>query len=128
MLIRTIVLYLNYLLQRVRYRKQIWFRGFSVICALKGSKIVFNNAGGERINIFSHPFSNMIGLSQRCIIVAKFGGKIEINEGVAMSGCTIYSMDSITIGRNTDIGSGCKIISTTTSILFLIASDIQRNY
>ena len=45
MLIRTIVLYLNYLLQRVRYRKQIWFRGFSVICALKGSKIVFNNAG-----------------------------------------------------------------------------------
>lgn len=45
MLIRTIVLYLNYLLQRVKYRKQIWFRGFSVICALKGSKIVFNNAG-----------------------------------------------------------------------------------
>ena len=110
MLIRTIVLYLNYLLQRVKYRKQIWFRGFSVICALKGSKIVFNNAGGKRINIFSHPFSNMIGLSQRCIIVAKFGGKIVINEGVAMSGCTIYSMDSITIGRNTDIGSGCKII------------------
>ena len=110
MLIRTIVLYLNYLLQRVKYRKQIWFRGFSVICALKGSKIVFNNAGGGKINIFSHPFSNMIGLSQRCIIVAKFGGKIVINEGVAMSGCTIYSMDSITIGRNTDIGSGCKII------------------
>lgn len=52
----------------------------------------------------------MIGFSQRCIIVAKFGGKIVINEGVAMSGCTIYSMDSITIGRNTDIGSGCKII------------------
>ena len=111
MLIRTIVLYLNYLLQRVKYRKQIWFRGFSVICALKGSKIVFNNVGrGERINIFSHPFSNMIGLSQRCIIVAKFGGNIVINEGVCMSGCTIYSMDSIIIERNTDIGSGCKII------------------
>ena len=111
MLIRTIVLYLNYLLQRVKYRKQIWFRGFSVICALKGSKIVFNNAGGgKRINIFSHPFSNMIGLSQRCIIMAKFGGNIVINEGVCMSGCTIYSMDSIIIERNTDIGSGCKII------------------
>ena len=111
MLIRTIVLYLNYLLQCVKYRKQIWFRGFCVICALKGSKIVFNNAGGGgKINIFSHPFSNMIGLSQRCIIVAKFGGNIVINEGVAMSGCTIYSMDSIIIGRNTDIGSGCKII------------------
>ena len=50
MLIRTIVLYLNYLLQRVKYCKQIWFRGFSVICALKGSKIVFNNAGGGRLS------------------------------------------------------------------------------
>ena len=27
-----------------------------------------------------------------------------------MSGCTIYSMKKIEIGRNTDIGSGCKII------------------
>ena len=53
----------------------------------------------------------MFGLSQRCIIVAKNGGKIVINEGVGMSGCTIYSMESITIGRNTDIGAGCKIIN-----------------
>lgn len=52
----------------------------------------------------------MIGLSQRCIIGAKFGGNIVTNEGVAMNGCTIYSMASITIGRNTDIGGGCKII------------------
>jgi acetyltransferase-like isoleucine patch superfamily enzyme len=52
----------------------------------------------------------MIGLPQRCIIVAKGGGHIEINEGVCMSGCTIYSMDSIKIGKNTDIGSGSKII------------------
>lgn len=60
--------------------------------------------------MFSHPFSNLFGLSQRCIIVAKNGGRIVINDGVCMSGCTIYSMESITIGRNTDIGSGCKII------------------
>ena len=111
MLIRTIVLYLNYLRMKIKYRKQIWFRGFSVICALKGSEIQINPAGGDkRIHIFSHPFSNMIGLAQRCIIVAKNGGRIVINDGVCMSGCTVYSMDSITIGRNTDIGSGCKII------------------
>ena len=65
---------------------------------------------GGKINVFSHPLSNMIGLSQRVIIVAKYGGRIEINEGECMSGCTIYSMDSITIGKNTDIGAGCKII------------------
>lgn len=44
MILRTIILYLDYLFQRVKYRKQIRFRGFSVICALKDSKIVFNNA------------------------------------------------------------------------------------
>ena len=66
--------------------------------------------GGDKARVFSHPFSNLFGLSQRCIIVAKNGGRIVINDGVCMSGCTIYSMESITIGRNTDIGSGCKII------------------
>lgn len=110
MLIRTVFFFLLYLKCRIIYRNQVYFRGFSVVCAMKGSNILFNNAGGGKINIFSHPFSNMFGLSQRCIIVAKNGGKIVINEGVGMSGCTIYSMESITIGRNTDIGSGCKII------------------
>lgn len=112
MLVRTIALYLNYLRIRIKYFNRINFRGFSVICALDNSDIQFVNSieGGGKINIFSHPFSNMIGLSQRCIIVAKNGGHIKIHEGVGMSGCTIYSMDSIIIGANTDIGSGCKII------------------
>lgn len=77
---------------------------------LQTRKFILTTSGGGKICIFSHPLSNMIGLSQRCIIVAKHGGHIEINEGVCMSGCTIYSMESIIIGRNTDIGSGCKII------------------
>lgn len=109
MIVRTIVLYLKYLCDRIRYRNRIRFRGFSVIYAFPGSSITFPERG-EKINIFSHPFSNMIGLSQRCIVVAKFGGKINIEEGVCMSGSTIYSMDSITIEKNTDIGAGCKII------------------
>ena len=110
MLIREIAFFAKYIVMRWKYRKQIWFRGVPVIYAFRDSSISFNNVGGEKINIFSHPLSNMIGLPQRCIIVAKYGGKIEINEGVCMSGCTLYAMDSITIGRNTDIGSGCKII------------------
>ena len=104
-MIRTVIFFLLYLKYRIIYRKQIYFRGFSVVYAMKGSNILFSNKRGRKINIFSHPFSNMFGLSQRYIIVAKNGGKIVINEGVGMSGCTIYSMESITIGRNTDIGS-----------------------
>ena len=46
MLIREVALYLNWLRYRVVYRKRIRFRGFCVICALKGSKIQFNNVGG----------------------------------------------------------------------------------
>ncbi len=110
MFFRTVFLYLNYLKYKVKYCGRIWFRGFSVIYAFSGSSITLNCSKKSKINIFSHPLSNMIGLSQRCIIVAKFGGKITINSGVCMSGCTIYAMDSITIGRNTDIGSGCKVI------------------
>lgn len=109
MFIRTLFLYLHYLKYRLLYRKHIWFRGFSVIYSFADSSITLPKRG-EKVNIFSHPFSNMFGLTQRCIIVAKFGGKININEGVCMSGCTIYSMASISIGKNTDIGSGCKII------------------
>lgn len=110
MFFRTVFLYLHYLKYRFKYRNHIWFRGFSVIYSFPNSLINIELGGGGKINIFSHPFSNMIGLQQRCIIVAKNGGCINIGSGVCMSGCTIYSMDSITIGRNTDIGSGCKII------------------
>lgn len=54
--------------------------------------------------------SNLIGLFQRCIIVARYGGKIEIGENCGISGSTIYSWDSIKIGDNTRIGANCKIV------------------
>lgn len=112
MLLRELALWVKYIILKWKYRGRIWFRGVPAIYAFPGSKIVINctKVRGGRINIFSHPLSNMIGLSQRVIIIAKYGGTVEINEGVCMSGCTIYSIDSITIGRNTDIGAGCKII------------------
>lgn len=108
MFIRTLFLYLEYLMNRIKYHKCIRFRGFAVIHAFPGSRISFSKDG--RCNVFSHPFSNMLGLSQRTIIIAKNGGTINIGSHVCMSGCTIYSMDSIVVGARTDIGAGCKII------------------
>lgn len=108
MFCRTCFLYFNYIKYKIKYRKHIWFRGFAAIYAEKGSSITFSKEGSS--HVFSHPFSNMIGLSQRCIIVARKGGKIKIGSKVCMSGCTLYSIDSITIGAYTDIGSGCKIV------------------
>lgn len=46
MLIRTVSFFLLYLKCRIIYRNQVYFRGFSVVCAMKGSNILFNNAGG----------------------------------------------------------------------------------
>lgn len=47
MLIRTIALYLNYLRCRVKYRKQICFRGFGVMCAMQHSDIEIVGGGKD---------------------------------------------------------------------------------
>ncbi len=60
--------------------------------------------------LFSSFSSNMLGLFQRCIIVARYGGKIEIGNHCGISGSTIYSWDSIKIGNYTRVGANCKII------------------
>lgn len=52
----------------------------------------------------------MLGLWQRTIIIARYGGTVEIGDGFGISGTTIYSTSSITIGRNATIGANCKII------------------
>lgn len=87
-------------------RKNIIFKGWCVIHSFKGCKISIGS--GTILNsCFS---SNMLGLYQRCIIVARYGGKIEIGENCGISGSTIYSWDQIKIGGNTLIGANCKII------------------
>lgn len=57
MIIRALILYLLYLKCRIKYRKQIWFRGFSIICAMKGSEIQFNNVGGGKSLFFLIPLA-----------------------------------------------------------------------
>ncbi len=52
----------------------------------------------------------MLGLWQRTVIIARYGGNIEIGDGFGISGTTIYSTSSIKIGKNATIGANCKII------------------
>ncbi len=54
----------------------------------------------------------MLGLWQRTIIIARYGGNIEIGDGFGISGTTIYSTSSIKIGKNATIGANCKIIDS----------------
>lgn len=86
--------------------RNVIFKGWCIIHSFKGSYIKI----GGRTSLFSSFSSNMLGLYQRCIVVARYGGKIEIGEHCGISGSTIYSWDSITIGDYTRIGANCKII------------------
>lgn len=64
---------------------------------------------GENCSINSNFLSNLIGLYQRTIIIARGEGKIEIGSHVGISGTTIYARDRITIGDDTIVGANCKI-------------------
>lgn len=64
--------------------------------------------GGQVIN--SHELSNLVGMYQRTIIVARYGGTISIGADCGISGSTIYAMNKISIGDRVLIGGNCKII------------------
>lgn len=85
--------------------RHVKLKGFCVIFKFPGCRI---SLGKGVIN--SSFTSNMLGLYQRTIIVARYGGSIEIGDGFGISGSTIYSFDSVKIGKNATIGANCKII------------------
>lgn len=103
-MLRSIIFHCLYWKNKLTMRN-VEFRGYCVIFSFPNSYI---KIGGGAIN--SSFTSNMLGLWQRTIIVARYGGKIEIGDGFGISGSTIYAFDSIKIGKNATIGANCKII------------------
>lgn len=107
LLARFCYLYFLYVIVKFRYWRQVHFRGLTVVYAFPKSSIDFEGGG---ITINSSPLSNLVGLSQRTILVARHGGQIKIGANTGISGSTIYAMDRIDIGRDVLIGGNCKII------------------
>ena len=107
MFFRALGLRIGYLIIKYKCRDRIRFNGFTVVYSFAGSSINFTGGG---ICINSSPLSNLVGLYQRTIIVARYGGHIEIGENTGISGSTIYAMQRIEIGKNVLIGGNCKII------------------
>ena len=101
MIARYIGLYLKYLAEKIKYLGKVKFKGFTVLYSFPGSKIEIKD--GTVFN--SSPLSNLVGLSQRMIIVARHGGKVSIGEECQISGSTIYAMQEITIGKRVFITS-----------------------
>lgn len=109
MIIRHLGLYAKYILTKIKYNKHVKFNGFTIVYSFNGSTIEFEK--GSRKTIINSSFlSNLVGLYQQTIIVARYGGKIKIGSGCGISGSTIYAMQEISIGKNVLIGGNCKII------------------
>ena len=64
---------------------------------------------GEDCAINSNFLSNLIGLYQRTIIIARDKGAIRIGNHVGISGSTLYARDLIEVGDYSVIGANCKI-------------------
>jgi acetyltransferase-like isoleucine patch superfamily enzyme len=105
-MIRFICLYLSYLLRKVKDFGKVRYNGFTVVHSFAGSSIQI----GKGTTFNSGSLSNLLGLYQRCIVVARHGGKIRIGENCGISGSTIYSMNSIDVGNEVLVGANCKII------------------
>lgn len=94
-------------LNGIRYGKNLNLFGIPVIFKKKGSQLTI----GDNCTIKSSFLSNLIGLSQRSIIVTRTEeAKINIGNNIGMSGVTIYARKGITIGDNTLIGGNVKIL------------------
>lgn len=94
-------------LMKIKYGKKLLLKGIPVVFNKTGAKIII----GNNVTIKSSFLSNLIGLYQRTIIVARTSeAQIHIGNNVGISGATIYARKSITIGDNTLIGGNAKIL------------------
>ena len=92
-------------LDKVRYGKGLILGGWPMIFRFPEAEISM----GEHCKINSNFFSNLIGLYQRTILVARGKGKILLGDHVGISGTTIYARERVEIGDYSIIGANCKI-------------------
>jgi len=90
---------------KVHYEKGLRLGGWPFIFRFPQAELTM----GKNCTINSSFLSNLIGLYQRTIIVARGQGKIHIGDRVGISGTTIYARELVEIGDNTIIGANCKI-------------------
>lgn len=109
----------------VQYQKRLRLIGWPFIFRYPGAKIQI----GNDVTVNSSFFSNLIGLYQRTIIIARGNGEIRIGNKVGISGATIYAREKIHIGDGSLVGANTKIFDHDFHSLVLeerIAEDYSR--
>lgn len=92
-------------LNKVKFGKNLKLIGYPFV--FRGSNATIEI--GDNCLINSNFFSNLLGLYQRTIIIARGRGQIKIGNDVGISGASIYSTDRIEIGDYSAIGANTKI-------------------
>lgn len=95
-------------IQKIKKGKNLKLVGWPFIFRFRQASIEI----GNDVTVNSNFWSNLLGVYQRTIIVAKNKGKITIGDRVGISGATIYAWDNIEIGDDTIIGVNVKIVDT----------------
>lgn len=94
--------------QGVRVGKGVKFVGLPVCIKTGGSRMSI----GSGCIINSSFLSNLAGLYQRTILVARGGATLAIGSGTGMSGATIYAKSGIEIGSNCLLGANVKVLDS----------------
>lgn len=92
-------------LNKISYGKRLRLIGWPFLFRYPQASVQI----GQDVTINSNFFSNLLGLYQRTIIIARGQGKITIGDEVGISGATIYARESISIGNHVLVGANTKI-------------------
>ena len=90
----------------VQYGKKLKLIGWPFIFRDRKARLEI----GDNVTINSSFFSNLLGLYQRTIIIAKKKSVVKIGNRVGISGSTLYAWERIEIGDGSLIGANCKIM------------------
>ena len=97
---------LFYKINGIKYGKGLKLIGWPFVFRYPSASLEI----GKNVAINSSFFSNLLGLYQRTIIIARGEGKVHIGDDVGISGSTIYAREEITIGNHVLVGANTKIV------------------
>ncbi len=97
-----------YKLNRIQYGRKLVLHGWPFIFRFPKAHLAI----GENCVLNSGFFSNLLGLYQRTIIIARGNACIQIGDHVGISGATIYAWKDIQIGNDCVVGANVKIFDT----------------
>lgn len=95
-----------YRINKIQYGKNLRLIGWPFLFRYPQAQLQI----GNDVTINSSFFSNLLGLYQRTIIIARGAGKICIGDGAGISGSTIYARAEITLGNHVLVGANTKIM------------------